>query len=279
LDKRKFEEGNEVYIFRNLLFGTTSANPTTPNDGPNPAVLQQAFEFLWGHSDFIFEDINTTSVLGQTTILEAFMGKIRSTIPVVTTEIYISSQLKDYFGVSHIFQPGKAFSTDKGKAILADIRYSGRSIPFGLYIGSSYDQTIPKDNLILTMSKGLYQIPEVNYIKSPFRFEVGKVYYLGENGQLTCTPEKDIPYTTTLIKIGTAQTPERLLVGIEEIDQDFKLGEFPIGYTKPSLNGQVEFGYLLADGLTEYSEEAYPELFKYLKQFFTDTELNVNEKP
>jgi hypothetical protein len=280
-----FSSGNQgiaVVELRNKLLGTTGAAPTTPSA---TGKLQEALDFVFnkpGESYQIY-DINTIQAAG-TGVQESFIFKVKTTdgIGLQKVEFYTSSNLYDNFGDTLIQQEGQVDS--KGKAVLADIRYTTRSTPFGIYIGNHWDELLTVGSPILTLSKGLYRIPtknpgQLNQVQSSFRLETGKEYYLGENGTITCYPERDIPYATTLVRIGVAQSPEILLVGIAQIKQDFKLGEFPIGYTKPAVNGQPEYGYLLADGTTELKVEDYPELYNYLKQFFTDSDLKVVDRP
>ena len=157
---------------------------------------------------------------------------------------------------------------------MPDIMERSTSI-LGLYFSNYYNNDkYVKNDRFLVLSKGLYTIPN----GSSFTFETGKEYFLSENGSITCYPRRDISYADIWTRIGVAQSPKQLLVEISKFYFDKTRGEFPVGYTKPLLNRQnVDYGFLAADGSIRIPVEQYPELFNYLKNYFSDEELQVSE--
>lgn len=178
-------------------------------------------------------------------------------------DIFISSELREYFQFVSVKSHGSYYN--KGYAVLADIRNAKRQNILGIYCSGKYDQVLNKGTQAIFLKRGLYNTTKV--------LEPGSPYYLSNNGKISVIPQE---YYNTIVKIGTAQTAGSIIVDASDPRQAFD-GDIPVGYMKPSVHGEAEFGFALMDGKTALDSSKYSELLKRLKHWFTEEELKIQE--
>ena len=176
-------------------------------------------------------------------------------------DIYISSELKKYFQFHSVQSHGSYYN--KGYAVLADIRNPNRQNLIGIY--NSGKNKILKGTAAVFLKQGLFRTKK--------EYEPGVVYYLSNNGKINKIPQE---YFNSILKIGSAQTKNQLIIDCYDSRQ-YPDGDLPVGYMKPSVNGEAEFGFTLMNGKTVLDCEKYSALFKRCKQWFTIDELKVDE--
>lgn len=178
-----------------------------------------------------------------------------------TYEIYISSNLKEHFSDLFIWSRGSNYN--KGYAVLADIRVKNRQVIFGVY-NSGMSGQIKKGTRINVLKSGMFTDKN-----EPF--EPGATYYLGSHGDLYKVPQEAFD---CVVQVGTAQTSKDLVVDCSD-PRRHNSGDFPVGYMKPSVKGQPEFGFWLMDGVTAHKSADAPLLKECLKDWYSLTELKI----
>lgn len=178
-----------------------------------------------------------------------------------TYEIYISSNLKEYFSDLSIWSRGANYN--KGYAVLADIRVKNRQVIFGVY-NSWMSGSIKKGTRINILKTGMFTDKNAP-------FEPGATYYLGSHGDLYKVPQEAFD---CVVQIGTAQTSKDLIVNCSD-PRRHNNGDFPVGYMKPSVKGQPEFGFWLMDGTTVHKSADAPILKECLKDWYSLSELKI----
>lgn len=177
-------------------------------------------------------------------------------------DIYESEDLVKYINVKTRCHGSSAKA---GTAILADIRDENRCNVVGICI-SNQEGVHKKGEIIKVMKLGKFV--------TQGHLATGKTYYLGLEGRIIT---KSSYWYDTNVKIGIAEDSKNLIVGIEELQHDFN-GSLPIGSLRPCTGGEAEKGYLLCDGVTNYSIELYPELYECLQQWYSTEEIKGTEE-
>lgn len=178
-------------------------------------------------------------------------------------DIYISENLRRYFGLEYI-EHGSYFN--KGYAILADIRNAHRQNILGVYNSKHYGEHIKKLDKAVFIRQGTFDTP-VDQLQR------GAVYYLSSHGRITTVPQI---YYNSIIKVGMAQTESKMILDLTDCRQ-YNIGELPVGYMKPSVGGEAEYGFLLMDGKTPHRIDAYQELYDALSQYYPANQLHVQD--
>ena len=174
-------------------------------------------------------------------------------------DVYISSNLTAYLSALNVACPGSYYN--KGYAVLADIRNPARQNLIGIY-NSGHTGLIQKGENAIFIKQGLFTDDS-----SPY--ETGVRYYLGSHGNIFKVPQE---YYNSIISIGYAQAENKLIVDCCDSRQ-YNNGDLPVGYMKPSVKGNAEFGFWLMDGETPHKYSAAPLLYERLKNWYDESEL------
>lgn len=172
-------------------------------------------------------------------------------------DIYVSRNMTPFISPTNV-EHGQ--SADEGQAILADIRDHSRLNIAGVVL-SNTTGVHKKGELIKVMKMGR--------MVTMGNLWPGKKYYLGLNGRLTARKQY---WYDHCVEVGTADSSNYFIVDCSQPLHGYS-GNFPLGYMKPSVNGMNEKGFLLMDGVTIYSKSAYPELYRALRNWFSEEEL------
>lgn len=175
-------------------------------------------------------------------------------------DVYVSSNLTDILSDLNIKSHGSFFN--RGYAVLADIRNPKRQNIIGIY-NSGHIGLVKKGENAIFLKQGLFRDDS-----NPF--EVGERYYLGSHGNIFKVPQE---YYNSIISIGYAQYKDALIVDCCDVRQ-YNNGDLPVGYMKPSIKGEAEFGFLLMNGQpVEY--EGHELLYKRLKNWYDEADLKL----
>ena len=180
-------------------------------------------------------------------------------------DIYISSEVLNIVSATEIDHGQYAKA---GEAILADIRHSDRLNIAGVVLSNQSGYRKRGETI---------KVMKIGRIVTLGNLLPGEQYFLGLNGRITA---KEQFWYDHSVSIGTAESSNYFIVNVNPHPQHSYSGNFPLGYIKPSINCKAEQGYLLADGITLYSKQAYPELYKLLLNWFDEEELkqsNISE--
>lgn len=180
-------------------------------------------------------------------------------------DIYISSEVLNIVSATEIDHGQYAKA---GEAILADIRDSDRLNIAGVVLSNQSGYRKRGETI---------KVMKIGRIVTLGNLLPGEQYFLGLNGRITA---KEQFWYDHSVSIGTAESSNYFIVNVNPHPQHSYSGNFPLGYIKPSINCRAEQGYLLADGITLYSKQAYPELYKLLLNWFDEEELkpsNISE--
>lgn len=180
-------------------------------------------------------------------------------------DIYISSEVLNIVSATEIDHGQFAKA---GEAILADIRDSDRLNIAGVVLSNQSGYRKRGETV---------KVMKIGRIVTLGNLLPGEQYFLGLNGRITA---KEQFWYDHSVSIGTAESSNYFIVNVNPHPQHSYSGNFPLGYIKPSINCRPEQGYLLADGITLYSKQAYPELYKLLLNWFDEEELkpsNITE--
>lgn len=180
-------------------------------------------------------------------------------------DIYISSEVLNIVSATEIDHGQFAKA---GEAILADIRDSDRLNIAGVVLSNQSGYRKRGETV---------KVMKIGRIVTLGNLLPGEQYFLGLNGRITA---KEQFWYDHSVSIGTAESSNYFIVNVNPHPQHSYSGNFPLGYIKPSVNCRPEQGYLLADGITLYSKQAYPELYKLLLNWFDEEELkpsNITE--
>src|SRR5574344_129369 len=66
------------------------------------------------------------------------------------------------------------------------------------------------------------------------------------HGSIFTVPQE---YYNSIVKVGTAQSATKLIVDLND-PRRYNNGDLPVGYMKPTVNGEPEFGFFAMDGKT-----------------------------
>lgn len=176
-------------------------------------------------------------------------------------EMFVSSELVNLLPKSVTMCHGSYYN--KGYAILADIRNLDRQNILGLYCSKTIteDTILNRGDSAIFMKQGLLET--TNEV-----FTVGQVYYLGSHGNLYPIPQE---YYESVVKVGTAQSTTKLVVDCND-SRRYNNGDLPVGYMKPSIKGEAEYGFLLMDG-GAHLKESYPVLYERLLEWYDASDL------
>lgn len=180
-------------------------------------------------------------------------------------DIYISSEVLNIVSATEIDHGQFAKA---GEAILADIRDSDRLNIAGVVLSNQSGYRKRGETV---------KVMKIGRIVTLGNLLPGEQYFLGLNGRITA---KEQFWYDHSVSVGTAESSNYFIVNVNPHPQHSYSGNFPLGYIKPSVNCRPEQGYLLADGITLYSKQAYPELYKLLLNWFDEEELkpsNITE--
>lgn len=180
-------------------------------------------------------------------------------------DIYISSEVLNIVSATEVDHGQFAKA---GEAILADIRDSDRLNIAGIVLSNQSGYRKRGETV---------KVMKIGRIVTLGNLLPGEQYFLGLNGRITA---KEQFWYDHSVSIGTAESSNYFIVNVNPHPQHSYSGNFPLGYIKPSVNCRPEQGYLLADGITLYSKQAYPELYKLLLNWFDEEELkpsNITE--
>lgn len=180
-------------------------------------------------------------------------------------DIYISSEVLNIVSATEIDHGQFAKA---GEAILADIRDSDRLNIAGVVLSNQSGYRKRGETV---------KVMKIGRIVTLGNLLPGEQYFLGLNGRITA---KEQFWYDHSVSVGTAESSNYFIVNVNPHPQHSYSGNFPLGYIKPSINCRPEQGYLLADGITLYSKQAYPELYKLLLNWFDEEELkpsNITE--
>ncbi len=178
-----------------------------------------------------------------------------------TYEVYISSTIAEY--VTGLYVASRGANYNKGYAVLADIRNKNRQNILGIY-NSGHTGLITQGTRAIFVNKGLFSDPTNTY-------EVGATYYLGSHGNIFLVPQE---FYNSIVKIGMAQTTSNLIVNCGDARQ-YNNGDLPVGYMKPSIKGEPEFGFWLMDGKTPHKSSDAEHLLTVLKGYYDESELAI----
>lgn len=176
-------------------------------------------------------------------------------------EVYISSNLLDV--ITNLYIESRGSNYNKGYAVLADIRFPSRQNLIGVY-NSGKIGLIKQGTRAVFLKQGLFVDPT-----SPY--EPGATYYLGSHGNIFQVPQE---FYNSIVQVGVAQTEKNLVVSCDN-PRKFNIGDLPVGYMKPSIHGEAEFGFWLMDGKTPHKTVDAPHLLKNLLEFYDESELDI----
>lgn len=173
-------------------------------------------------------------------------------------DIYVSEEILNFVSVTQVEHGQEA---EPGTVILADIRDGHRTNIAGVVIS----------NQAGVHKKGeTVKVLRLGRIVTLGNLMPGKTYYLGLNGSINARAEY---WYDRNIPIGYAESKNYFIVDVAKAPQRDYAGNFPLGYIKSSVLGNAEKGFVLADGITTYSKERYPELYNLLLNWFDEEEL------
>lgn len=178
-----------------------------------------------------------------------------------TYDVYISSNLRDYVNALYIDSHGANYN--KGYAVLADIRNKNRQNIIGVY-ASGHTGLITQGTRAIFLKQGLFTDPTKPY-------EVGATYYLGSHGDIFLVPQE---FYNSIVSIGYAQTESNLIVDCRDSRQ-YNNGDLPVGYMKPTIKGDPEFGFWAMDGKTPHKTSDAEHLLTFLKGVYDEGELQI----
>lgn len=178
-----------------------------------------------------------------------------------TYDVYISSNLRDYVNALYIDSHGANYN--KGYAVLADIRNKNRQNIIGVY-ASGHTGLITQGTRAIFLKQGLFTDPTKPY-------EVGATYYLGSHGDIFLVPQE---FYNSIVSIGYAQTESNLIVDCCDSRQ-YNNGDLPVGYMKPTIKGDPEFGFWAMDGKTPHKTSDAEHLLTFLKGVYDEGELQI----
>ena len=178
-----------------------------------------------------------------------------------TYEVYISSNLRDYVNALYIDSRGANYN--KGYAVLADIRNKNRQNIIGVY-ASGHTGLITQGTRAIFLKQGLFT-------DSTKPYEVGATYYLGSHGDIFLVPQE---FYNSIVTIGFAQTDSELIVDCCDSRQ-YNNGDLPVGYMKPTIKGEPEFGFWAMDGKTPHKTSDAEHLLTFLKGVYDEGELQI----
>ncbi len=181
-----------------------------------------------------------------------------------TYEVYVSSNLLEV--ITGLYIASRGANYNKGYAVLADIRFATRQNLIGVY-NSGKTGLIKQGTRAIFLKQGLFTDPT-----SPY--EPGATYYLGSHGNIFQVPQE---FYNSIVQVGVAQTEKTLIVSCDN-SRKFNIGDLPVGYMKPSVHGQAEFGFWLMDGKTPHKVDDAPHLLKNLLEFYDKSELDVKKR-
>ena len=176
-------------------------------------------------------------------------------------EVYISSNLLDV--ITNLYIASRGSNYNKGYAVLADIRFPSRQNLIGVY-NSGKTGLIKQGTRAVFLKQGLFVDPT-----SPY--EPGATYYLGSHGNIFQVPQE---FYNSIVQVGVAQTEKNLVVSCDN-PRKFNIGDLPVGYMKPSIHGEAEFGFWLMDGKTPHKVVDGAHLLKNLLEFYDESELDI----
>lgn len=176
-------------------------------------------------------------------------------------EVYVSSNLLDV--ITNLYIASRGSNYNKGYAVLADIRFPSRQNLIGVY-NSGKTGLIKQGTRAVFLKQGLFVDPT-----SPY--EPGATYYLGSHGNIFQVPQE---FYNSIVQVGVAQTEKNLVVSCDN-PRKFNIGDLPVGYMKPSIHGEAEFGFWLMDGVTPHKTVDGAHLLKNLLEFYDETELDI----
>lgn len=169
-------------------------------------------------------------------------------------EIYISRKWSDIFVDLSYTSHGSLYN--KGYAVLADLRFENRMNVLGAYVSTK--ESIKRGESATFMRQGLFTA------RNDKAFKPGQNYWLGTHGNLVEAP---IDFYDNVLKVGTAQTGNKLIISLEDARRSYD-GYLPVGFIKPSVNGKAEYGFVLMDGKTHLKLSEANELHQFLQQQF-----------
>lgn len=176
-------------------------------------------------------------------------------------EVYVSSNLLDV--ITNLYIASRGSNYNKGYAVLADIRFPSRQNLIGVY-NSGKTGLIKQGTRAVFLKQGLFVDPT-----SPY--EPGATYYLGSHGNIFQVPQE---FYNSIVQVGVAQTEKNLVVSCDN-PRKFNIGDLPVGYMKPSIHGEAEFGFWLMDGKTPHKTVDGAHLLKNLLEFYDESELDI----
>ncbi len=176
-------------------------------------------------------------------------------------EVYVSENLSDY--VTGLYIASRGANYNKGYAVLADIRNKNRQNIIGIY-NSGHTGLITQGTRAIFLKQGLFT-------DNTNPYEVGATYYLGSHGNIFLVPQE---FYNSIVQIGYAQSEDKLIVDCCDSRQ-YNNGDLPVGYMKPSIKGEPEFGFWLMDGKTPHKVSDAETLIVRLKEFYDVGELQI----
>ena len=252
------EAGDKIAHYEMELVDAADATEMTKLED----FLKQAMGFISQGEDVSLKDGRTTKI---TTLLvdSSLLSKNRFVCTADDIggyfDVYVSSNITQFFSDLVVESHGSYFN--KGCAVLADIRNPARQNIIGIY-NSGHTGLVKKLENAIFMKHGLFTDSSAPY-------EVGVRYYLGSHGNIFKVPQE---YYNSIISIGYAQTDSNLLVDCCDVRQ-YNNGDLPVGYMKPSVKGEAEFGFWLMDGKTPHKMSDGKTLYERLKNYYDESEL------
>ena len=252
------EAGDKIAHYEMELVDAADATEMTKLEN----FLKQAMGFISQGEDISLKDGRTTKI---TTLLvdSSLLSKNRFVCTADDIggyfDVYVSSNITQFFSDLVVESHGSYFN--KGYAVLADIRNPARQNIIGIY-NSGHTGLVKKLENAIFMKHGLFTDSSAPY-------EVGVRYYLGSHGNIFKVPQE---YYNSIISIGYAQTDSNLLVDCCDVRQ-YNNGDLPVGYMKPSIKGEAEFGFWLMDGNTPHKMSDGKTLYERLKNYYDESEL------
>lgn len=209
--------------------------------------------------------VYTTRELSGSTVKVSSLTRFIATNVGGYYDVYVSENAKNTLFSSSYVKSRGSFS-NKGLAVIADMRNTKRQNVIGAYYGSVKEGLLTKGESILVIKQGEFSTT------SDF-FTPGTTYYLGDNGRLT-TGELEI--YDSVVKVGVATAADKMVIDMND-SRLYNNGDLPVGYIKPSVKNEAEFGFCLMDGETSYytDDEVYITLYKRLTGWFSDSELQL----
>lgn len=224
--------------------------------------LKAAMVFVAPGEDVSLKDGRTTHIT-DLTITDKGNGRYECTANDVGGyfDVYISNNITAYFSDLNTASHGSYYN--RGYAVLADIRNPKRQNIIGIY-NSGHDGLVKKLENALFIKQGLFEDTTAPY-------EAGERYYLGSHGNIFKVPQE---YYNSILSIGYAQDASHLLVDCCDSRQ-YNNGDLPVGYMKPSVKGNAEFGFWLMDGETPHKVEDAEEFFQRLQNWYDKSDLEI----